>query len=221
MRQGNFFPVVLTDEFDGILKHGHHAQTEQIHFDDAHVGAIFLVPLHDHAAGHGGRLERNYGIELPLANHHASGVLAEVPRHVLRGEGKLVIFAQAWVIKIEPSIAESAVEFVVLIAEFPGGNRGGNFVQSFRIELQRLAHFPCGHAIAISNDIGSHGCAALAVAPVDILNDFFTLVAARQVDTDVRPLAALFGKEAFEEQFHADGINRRDSQRIANFAIRG
>ena len=77
---------MIADEFDGIFEHGHHAQAEQIDFDDAHVGAIFFVPLHDDAAGHGGGLERDHGIELSLADDHAAGVLAEMARHVLHGE---------------------------------------------------------------------------------------------------------------------------------------
>ena len=42
------------------------------------VGAVVFVPLHDHAARHGCRLERNHGIKLPLADHHSAGALPEV-----------------------------------------------------------------------------------------------------------------------------------------------
>jgi hypothetical protein len=95
MRQVDFFVVVMANQFDGILEHGHHAKAEQIDFDDAHVGAIFFIPLHHHAAGHGCGFERDYRIELSLANHHAAGVLAEMARHILHGEAEFVIFAQA------------------------------------------------------------------------------------------------------------------------------
>ena len=86
MRQVDFFVIVVANEFDGIFEHGHHAEAEQIDFDDAHVGAIFFVPLHDDAAGHGGGLERDDGIELSLADDHAAGVLAEMARHILHGD---------------------------------------------------------------------------------------------------------------------------------------
>ena len=62
---------------------------------------------------------------------------------------------------------------------------------------------------AIGDDVGGHGGAALAVALVDVLDHFFTLVAAGQVEIDVGPLAALFGEKTFEEQFHADGDRPR------------
>ena len=60
-----------------------------------------------------------------------------------------------------------------------------------------------------------------AVALVDILNGTFTLVAAGQIEIDVGPFAALFGKKSFEEQFHAHGIDRRDAQRITDGAVGG
>ena len=145
--QVDFFVIVVTNEFDGILEHGHHAQAEQIDFDDAHVGAIFFVPLHDHAAGHGGRLERHDGIELSLADDHAAGMLAEMARHVLHGEAEFVIFAQAGMVEVESGVAEAAVERVVFVAEFPGGDGGGNFVERFRIEARAPCPFrarPCG-----------------------------------------------------------------------------
>ena len=221
VRQVNFFAVVIANEFDGILKHGHHAKAEKIDLDDTHVGAIFLVPLHHDAAGHGGGFERDDGIELSLANHHAARMLAKMPRHVLHGEAQLVIFAQARMLEIKPGIAEAAVEFVILVAELPGGDRGGNLVERFRIESQRLSHFPCCHAVAIGDDVRGHGSAALAITPVDVLNDLLAFIPAGQVEIDVGPFAALFGKEALKEQFHADGIDGGDAERVTDGAVGG
>ena len=167
MREIDFFVIVIANQFDGIFEHGHHAESEQIDFDDAHVGAIFFVPLHDDAAGHGGGLERDDGIELSLADDHAAGVLAEMARHVLHGEAEFVIFAQAGMGEVESGVAEAAVERVVFVAKFPGGDGGGNFCERFGIESERLAHFARGHAVAIGDDVGGHGGAALAVSLVD------------------------------------------------------
>ena len=47
------------DQLDGILKNRHHPETEQIDLDDAHVGAVVLVPLNDDTSGHAGGLERH------------------------------------------------------------------------------------------------------------------------------------------------------------------
>ena len=70
-------------QLNGVLQHRHHAEAEQIDLDDAHVGAVVLVPLDDDAAGHAGGLERHDGIELALAHHHAAGVLTEMARQIL------------------------------------------------------------------------------------------------------------------------------------------
>ncbi len=134
MGEIDFLVIMVADKFDGILEHGHHAEAEQIHFDDAHVGTIFFVPLHDDAAGHGCGFERDDGIELSLADDHAAGVLAEMARHVLHGDAEFVIFAQARMVEVESGIAEAAVEGVILVAEFPGSNGGGNFLERLWVE---------------------------------------------------------------------------------------
>src|SRR3954465_10134457 len=79
-RQIDLFAIVLRDQVEAILEHGHHAESQQIYFNDTHVGAIFLVPLHDDTVGHAGRFQRNDGIELSLADDHAAGMLAEMAR---------------------------------------------------------------------------------------------------------------------------------------------
>ncbi len=99
--------------------------------------------------------------------------------------------------------------------------RRRNFVQRFGIEAQRLADFARGGASAIGDDVGGHGRAEFAVALVDVLDDALALIAAGQVEIDVGPLAALFGQEALEEQFHADRIDRGDSERVADGAVGG
>ena len=124
-------------------------------------------------------------------------------------------------VEVESGIAEAAVEGVVFVAEFPGGDGGGNLLQRFRIEAQSFAHFARGHAVAIGDDVGGHGGAAFAVALVDILDNFFAFVAAGQVEIDVGPLAALFGKKALEEQLHADGVDCGDAERVADGAVGG
>ena len=89
------------------------------------------------------------------------------------------------------------------------------------IEAKHLAHFARGGTSAIGADVGGHGRAALAVTFVDILNNFFALIAAGKIEIDVGPLAAFFGEKALKEQIHADGIDGGDAERIANRAIGG
>jgi hypothetical protein len=47
------------------------------------------------------------------------------------------------------------------------------------------------------------------------------LIAAWQVEIDIGPLAALFGKKTFKEQIHANGIDCRNPEHITNSAVCG
>ena len=44
-------------------------------------------------------------------------------------------------------------------------------------------------------------------------------VAARQIEIDIGPLAALFGEESLEQQFHAYRIDGGDSERVTDGAV--
>ena len=59
-----------------------------------------------------------------------------------------------------------------------------------------------------------------AVLLVDVLDDLLALVARRQIEVDVRPLAALLGEEALEEQLHLHRIDGGDAERVADRAVR-
>ena len=45
------------------------------------------------------------------------------------------------------------------------------------------------------------------------------LVAGRQIEIDIRPLAAVFAQEALEKQFHAHGIDGSNFERITNCGV--
>ena len=58
-------------------------EAQEVDLDDAEVGAVVLVPLDDHAAGHRGGLQGHHVVEGALGDDHAARVLAEVARQVL------------------------------------------------------------------------------------------------------------------------------------------
>src|SRR5579863_177861 len=89
------FAVVARDELERILEHGHHAKAEQIDLDEAEVGTVFLVPLDDGAAGHGGALDGDDAIEHACADDHAAGVLAEMAREILHALAEIEIVSDA------------------------------------------------------------------------------------------------------------------------------
>ena len=206
---------------DHLFEHRHHAEPQQIDFDDAQIGAIFFVPLDHDAARHGGGLERHDRIELALADHHAAGVLAQMARQVLHGDIQLEEFANAAVARIETGFVELALGGVARILPLPSARQARQARHCGLIEAQRFADFARGRASAIGDDVGGHGGAEFAIALVDILDDALAPIAAGQVDIDVGPFAALLGEEALEEQLHADRVDRRDAERIADRAVGG
>ena len=87
------------------------------------------------------------------------------------------------------------------------------------IEAERLAHFARRAAAAIGDDVGGHRRAEPAVFLVDVLDHLLAAIAARQIEIDVGPLAALFRQEALEQQIHPDRIDRGDPEAVADGAV--
>ena len=122
--------------------------------------------------------------------------------------------------QIEPGIAKLALERVVRILAIPRWpTRLDKPSERLVVEAQRLAHFARRRPAAISDDVGGHRRAELSVALINVLNDALALIAAGQIEIDVRPFAAFFGEKALEQQFHADRIDRRYSKRITDGAV--
>ena len=114
-----------------------------------------------------------------------------------------------------------ACERVGRIDELEVVHRLGEPVDLGRINRQRLPHLACGAPAAVRDHIGGHRGAELAVPLVHVLDGPLAPIAARQVEIDVGPLAALLGEEALEEQIHADRIDGRDPEAVADGAVRG
>ena len=55
---------------------------------------------------------------------------------------------------------------------------------------------------------------------IDVLYCLLALLFRRKIKIDVRPLAPVFAQKAFKQQFHADRVNRRDFERVADRRIR-
>ena len=195
-------------------------EAEQIHLDDAHVGAVVLVPLDDDAAGHAGGLERHDRVELALADHHAAGVLAEMPRQILDAHRHSSANVRMRGISSDRPAASR------LRASVSFGSRELEVVHHLRepidlllVERQRLADLARGAAAAIGDDVGGHRRAQPAVLLVDVLDDALAAIAARQIEIDVGPLAALLRQEALEQQLHLDRIDGGDAEAVADGAV--
>ncbi len=98
-------------------------------------------------------------------------------------------------------------------------HQSGQTAKRVVIKAERFANFARRRAAAISDDVCRHRRAKFSVALVNILNRALALVAARQIEIDVRPFAALFGKKAFKQKLHADRIDGGDAEAVTDGAV--
>src|SRR5271165_661967 len=123
--------------------------------------------------------------------------------------------------RIEARASELMLKRVVWPSPLPCADQPSEFAEGFRIEAERLADFARSGLAPVGDDVGSHGCAKLAIAGVHVLNRLLALVTGRKIEIDVRPLTAILRQKAFKEQFHAYGIDSRNLQRITNSRVGG
>src|SRR5215208_1098593 len=127
-------------------------------------------------------------------------MLAQVARQVLHQLIKLKELLDPRMGEIETGIAKLSLAGIFRILPFPRMNETRETRQRIVVEIERLADLARRGAPAISDDVRRHGGAQLPVALVNVLNGFLALLAARQVEIDVRPFAAFFRKEPLEQQ---------------------
>src|SRR5882762_10162019 len=123
-------------------------------------------------------------------------------------------------IQVESHLLKMIFEVIGWTAPFAAVHHARKLVEGFLIKSKRFAYFPRCGTLSIGNDVRRHRRPELAVALIYILNRLLSLVSARQVEIDVRPFATFFREESFKEQFHANRIDRRNSQGIAHRAVR-
>src|ERR1700683_1875913 len=117
--------------------------------------------------------------------------------------------------------AELALGSVLGVRPAPRRNQRRDAREIIFWKPQNLTDVAHGRAATIGDDVGGHGGAELAVALVDVLDGALALIAAGEIEIDVRPLTTLLRKKTLEQQFHFDGVNRGDAERIADRAVGG
>src|SRR5260370_27744364 len=97
--------------------------------------------------------------------------------------------ANSRVIEIEASSAKIVVKGIVRTSPFPGTRGGRETTQRVWLEAQDLAHLPRCQLRTIGDNVGRHGCAALAIPLVNVLDDTLPLVAARYIEIQLPPFS--------------------------------
>ena len=226
LRQIHLDAFVRPDQRQRLLEDGHHAQPEQVDFNDAEVGAVVLVPLHDHAAGHRGGLERHDLVEAPRGDDHAARVLAEVARQPRDLLAESEIKPDAAIVFREPRFGGAVLQRVEVGGELEVRQQPREAIELGLRQAQDLSDLSRRRAGAVGDHVGGHRGAARAELRVDVLDDLLALGAAGQVEVDVGPglvavhVRPLFAEEALEEQAHAHRVDGGDAQRVADGAVR-
>src|SRR6266567_6084276 len=146
-------------------------------------------------------------------------MLAQVSRQILNAFAQLPVFPDARMVQVEANLLKMICEIVRLTAPFSAVHHARKLVESVLIESECFPHFPRRGTVPIGDDVRRHRCAELAVTLIHVLNRLFSLVSARQVEVDVRPLAAFLREKPLKEKFHPGRIDRRNSEGIANRAV--
>src|SRR5277367_6153138 len=110
---------------------------------------------------------------------------------------------------------------VGLSTPLPMAGHLGQILKRFPIEPEGLTDLSYSRLVAIRDDVRRHRRSEFAVALVDVLDGLFALVARGQVQVDVGPFAAALAQEPFEEKLHADRIDGRDLEGIADGRVSG
>ena len=217
-------PLVGADGGHHLLQGGEHAEAEEVDLDDPEVGAVVLVPLDHHAARHGGGLQGDHLVEAAGGDHHAAGVLPEVAGEVVDARPQVHEMLEALLLGVEAGGGELGGERLLLAVVgvvAPVAELAGELVDLLLVVAEDLGHLAGGGAVAVGDHGRRHRRAVGAVALVDVLDHPLALVPRGKVEVDVRPLAALFGEEALEEELHLHGIDGGDRQRVADGAVGG
>ena len=140
-----------------ILQHRHHPESEQIDFDESHVGAVVLVPLDDDAIRHARVLEGNDVVEAAMAHHHPAGVLAKMPRQILDLLPQRSKELNRRIVVVETDFAQVSLERFLGIDPLEMVHDLGQPIDLLGLEREHFANFARGAAAAIRDDIGGHG----------------------------------------------------------------
>src|ERR1700687_2745973 len=144
-----------------------------------------------------------------------------MPGQILNFLAQFKKLSNAMLFEVQTRFLELSSERVLRIRVFPRTHKFSQPVQSFRIERKNFTNFASGGLAAVGDDIGGHRGAQLPIALVNVLNGASSLIPTRQIQVDVWPLTAFFGKKSFEKEIHPHGINGGNAKRIADRAVRG
>ena len=198
--------LVLGHQVDDVVQRREHAQPEQVELHQTYCRAVVFVPLQHTAVLHPRPFHRAHVGDRAVADHHAAGVDAHVPRQVGDLHGQVDHrFGDVLDVRRVGQVAPLAD----LLA--PG-------VLLTLGEAQRAGHVAHRAAAAVGDDVGDLGGVVAAVAVVDVLDGLLAQVRF-DVDVDIRWPVPRRGQEPLEQQLVGDRVDVGDAERVADRRI--
>ena len=196
-------PLCSATRSMAVVQRREHAEPEHVELHQTDCRAVVLVPLQHAAVLHARPLHRAHVGDGPVADHHAAGVDAHVPRQV-RDLQRQVDHRLGDVLDVgrvgQPvPLADLLAPRVLLALREP----------------QRAGHVAHRAAAAVGDDVGDLRGVVAAVAFVDVLNRLLPQVRF-DVDVDVGRPVARRGQEPLEQQLVGDRVDVGDAQRVAD-----
>ena len=148
-------------------------------------------------------------------------MLPEMPRQILHAVPQLGEPSERRMIEIAAGLDHPLAQRVGRIDELELIHHLGQAIDLRRVDAERLSDFARRALAAIGDDVRRHRRAEPPVLLVHVLNHLLAAIAARQIEIDVGPFAALFREKTLEQQIHADRIDRRDAEAVADGAVGG
>ena len=200
-------PVHLLDGVHRQVQGVEHAQAEQVELDDAHGGAVVLVPLQHRAALHAPPLQGHHLPQRAVGDHHAPGVDAQVAGEAVEAaagvEDEAAAEPRGQVHELGDGLGAAGVEVL------------GQAVHLGLGEPEGLAHVLQHRAGPVGDDVGHHGRPLPPVALVAVLDDLLAPFRL-EVHVDVGGPPPLRRQEPLEGQAEADGVHPGDPQAAAH-----
>ncbi len=202
------------DQVDALLDRREHAEREEVDLDEARVLARVLVPLAEHPALPGGRLEGDDLHEGAARDDHPAHVLRDVP-----GEPRDVLG------QLAQQLPELGVAPVLELGERgdlvgEAGGRAvlgqlGKLLELPERQLERLADLAHGRLEPVSREGAYQSCMFVPVLLVDPQDQLLPDVA-REVEVDVGNASERLVEEAAEEEVVLDRVDVREPDQVAD-----
>src|SRR4029077_20757711 len=140
---------------------------------------------------------RHKRTEFVLADNHAAGMLAKMPRQSINRVIQPDECRHAWVRLWQTGLLNLRFE-LERVREIAAGKQMRKTIDDAWGKIKRFANLPRRTASAIADDICRHRCAVFAIASINFLNDCFPAIAAGKIEIDIRPAFAAFIQKTFE-----------------------